>query len=75
VPVRFEQCDFSQVVVEDGEGGAASEYDFVDCGLEPDDFDLGGARPDSVFRVQRADGTAYQLEGDGAVAEIEPFFG
>jgi hypothetical protein len=75
VPVRFEQCDFSQVLVEDGEGGAASEYDFIGCDLEPDDFDLAGARSDSVFRVQRADGTAFQLEGDGAVAEIEPFFG
>jgi hypothetical protein len=73
VPVRFVDCDFSQVVVADEEG-EPSEYDFVNCGLEPEQFDLAEANPDAVFRVQRADGTAFELRGDGTVAEIAPFY-
>ena len=73
VPVRFVACDFDQVVVADEEG-EPSEYDFVDCGLEPDQFDLSEASPDAVFRVQREDGTAYELRGDGTVTDIEPFY-
>lgn len=73
VPVRFVNCDFGQVVVADA-GGEPSEYDFVDCGLEPDQFDLSQAIPDGVFRVQRADGTAYELRGNGTVSEIPAFY-
>jgi len=74
VPVRFLDCDFGQVVVADGDGAEPSEYDFVNCGLEPEDFDLSSAYATSVFRVQNEDGTAYQLEGDGTVTEIAPFY-
>ncbi len=74
VPVRFRNCDFGLVVVEDQGGSEPSEYDFVDCGLEPENFDLSGAFHAAVFRVQREDGTAYQLTGDGTVTEIEPFY-
>ncbi|HVR79952.1 MAG TPA: hypothetical protein VMS99_16360 [Acidimicrobiia bacterium] len=75
VPVLFVRCDFSQVIVEDEDGSEPSEYDFVDCDLEPDDFDLDEADSDGVFRVQRADGTAYELRGDGAVTDIDAFYG
>jgi hypothetical protein len=27
-----------------------------------------------VFRVQRSDGTAYELRGDGSVSDIDPFY-
>jgi hypothetical protein len=74
VPVRFRNCDFGLVVVEDQGGSEPSKYDFVDCGLEPEMFDLSGAFHNAEFRVQREDGTAYQLTGDGTVTEIEPFF-
>ncbi|HLF43959.1 MAG TPA: right-handed parallel beta-helix repeat-containing protein [Acidimicrobiia bacterium] len=74
VPVRFLNCDFEQVIVADGEGSEPSEYDFVNCGLDPADFDLSVALGSSVFRVQNEDGTAYQLEGDGTVSEIAPFY-
>lgn len=74
VPVRFRQCDLGLVVVGDGEGAAPSAYDFVDCGLEPDDFNLDQARPDSVFRVQRDDGTAFRLNGDGSLQDVERFY-
>lgn len=73
-PVLFVGCDFSAVIVEDVDGAERSQYDFVDCGLEPDEFDLSDARPDSVFRVQRDDGTAFELTGDGSVRDIEPFY-
>ncbi len=73
VPVRFVNCDFERVVVADEEA-EPSEYDFVDCGLEPDQFDLSDANPDAVFRVQRSDGTAYELSGTGTVTEIPAFY-
>ena len=74
VPVRFVNCDFGQVVVGDGDGAEPSEYDFVNCGLEPGDFDLSSALDASVFRVQNQDGTAYKLRGDGSVTEIPAFY-
>ncbi len=74
VPVRFRNCDFALVVVEDQGGSEPSVYDFVNCGLEPENFDLSGAFHAAVFRVQREDGTAYELTGNGTVTEIEPFF-
>jgi len=73
VPVRFVDCDFSRVIVADGESDEPSYYDFVGCGLEPGQFDLSGARSDSVFRVQDAD-AAYELRGDGSTAEIDLFY-
>ncbi len=73
VPVRFVECDFSQVVVADEEE-EPSEYDFVNCGLAPEQFDLSEAHPDARFRVQSSDGTAYELRGDGTVSEIDAFF-
>jgi hypothetical protein len=73
-PVRFVGCDFSRVVVTDADGEAPSLYEFVDCDLAAEDFDLEEAREDSVFRVQNEDGTAFELTGDGTVTEIEPFY-
>jgi hypothetical protein len=72
-PVRFVTCDFGGVFVSDAEAEQGA-YDFVDCGLEPDEFDLNEANSGTVFRVQRNDGSAYELLGDGSVTEIEPFY-
>jgi hypothetical protein len=73
-PVRFVDCDFGSVDVQDSGGPEGSVYDFIRCGLEPSDFDLGGARSDSVFRVQRSNGTAYRLTGNGTVTQISAFY-
>ena len=73
-PVRFVECDLGRVVVNDGGGAQPSRYDFINCGLSPGDFDLGGARSDSVFRVQRADGSAFQINGNGNVSNIAKFY-
>ncbi|MGA7228892.1 MAG: S-layer homology domain-containing protein [Acidimicrobiia bacterium] len=72
-PVRFVGCDLGKVVVGD-QGGEPSEYDFIGCGLEPSDFDLSNALPNSVFRVQRTDGTAYRLLGNGSVTKVAAFY-
>ena len=72
-PVRFLNCDFGRVEV-DEDGGQRGEYDFINCGLEPNDFDLSGARSDSVFRVQRANGTAFRITGTGTVTSIGKFY-
>ena len=36
-PVRFVDCDFGRVVVNDSGGSNPSMYDFISCGLEPSD--------------------------------------
>ena len=73
-PVRFVDCDLGAVVVRDNGGAEPSEYDFIRCGLEPNDFDLSGAKANSVFRVQRSNGTAYRLTGNGTVTPISAFY-
>jgi len=72
-PVRFIDCDFGRVEIEEDDS-LPGAYDFINCGLEPADFDIVVAEPDSVFRVQNEDGSVFQLTGDGSVTEIEPFF-
>lgn len=74
VPVRFVGCDFGRIEVGDGGGPYPSMYDFINCGLEPSKFNLSGARSDSVFRVQRSNGTAYRLMGNGSVTTISKFY-
>ncbi len=70
-PVRFVDCDFSRVILGEGEGHS-SVYEFVGCGLTPDMVTVEYMNPRSQFRVQ--DGTeAWELLPDGSVVEIEPF--
>lgn len=73
-PVRFVDCDLGNVVVRDNGGSEPSEYDFIRCGLEPGDFNLSGAKSADVFRVQRSNGTAYKITGNGTVTSIGPFY-
>lgn len=88
VPVLFLECAIPGVtVLEDLDPGVITAkdrpglYDFVNCtrldgsSLEPGNFTLTRPQAESVFRVQRPDGTAYQVLGTGAVATIEPFYG
>lgn len=72
-PVRFVDCDLGTVDVND-QGAERSVYDFIRCGLEPSDFDLSQANPNSVFRVQRNNGSAYRLTGTGSVTTIAAFY-
>ena len=72
-PVRFLRCDLAEVVVQD-DGSEPGLYDFIECGLEPADFDLDDAHRRTIIRVQRADGTAYSLTGAGTITEIAAFY-
>ncbi len=70
-PVRFVGCDFSEVVVDEGERNY-SIWEFVDCGIAPEDVTVRYMNPASVLRSQ--DGaTAWELTVDGGVQEIAPF--
>lgn len=72
-PVRFVDCDFSEVVVAEGPGHF-SVTEFVGCGLQPEDVTVQFMHPESVVRAQ--DGaSAWELTGEGAVREIAPFAG
>jgi len=73
LPVRFLYCDFGEVVFDEGTGGVAGLYDFIECGLDESDFDLGNANPGTIIRVQ--DGTtAYQLTASGSKTTIATFY-
>ena len=71
-PVRFVECDFSRVIVQEGPNNF-SRWDFIDCGLEPDDFEIRNMNDRSTLRVQNGD-EAWELMPDGSVVEIEPFY-
>lgn len=73
VPVLFRRCSFPAGVTLDDGGGEPGALDLVDCRLEPRDFDVVSLNPDSIVRVQRADGTAFRLTASG-VTEIGGFF-
>jgi hypothetical protein len=62
------------IVIDDGDGKShPSIIDFIRCDLEPEDIDIATAHAQAVIRVQRADGTAFQVLGTGAVTDIPPF--
>lgn len=71
-PVRFIDCDFSRVVVQEGPNNF-SRWDFVDCDLEPEDFEIRNMNERSTLRVQNG-GDAWELRPDGSVNEVEPFY-
>ncbi len=70
-PVRFADCDFSEVILGEGEGHS-SVYEFVDCGLTPDMVSVEYMNPGSQFRAQDGE-QAWELLADGTTREIEPF--
>src|SRR5690606_14836879 len=63
-----------RIDVRDGGGAEPGRYDFINCGLERGDFDLDGAHPQTVFRVQRSNGTAFRLTGSGSYSTISKFY-
>ena len=71
-PVLFRRCSFPGGVTLDEGDGDPGPLDFVECGLEPPDFDVVSLDPATVVRVQRRDGTAFELTAAG-VRDIAPF--
>lgn len=71
-PIRFLYCDFSEVAFSESTLNPGG-IDFIECGLDIDQFDRSGIHTGTVIRVQ--DGSmAYQFVGDGPVQTIEPFY-
>lgn len=62
---RYIDCIFANGVQVDDAGGNPSAYGFIRCNLEPEDFDVISMHPLSRIRVQRSDGTAYQITAAG----------
>jgi hypothetical protein len=70
-PVRFRDCDFREVVISEGPGHF-SEYEFVECGLDPSDITIEFMHPNSVLRVQDG-GVAWEMRADSVAREIPLF--
>jgi hypothetical protein len=59
------------VVAESSKAGGA--YDFIRTGLEPSDWAVSSMDRSSVYRVQRADGSAYRVNANGTTTSIPTF--
>jgi hypothetical protein len=70
-PVRFVDCDFSEIIVSEGPNHY-STYEFVDCGLTPSNITIEFMHPDSTLRSQDGD-TAWEMTADGVARQIPPF--
>jgi hypothetical protein len=72
-PAVIADSPCSTVSVAEAGGRAGGAYDFIRTGLEPSDWTVSSMDPSSVYRVQRADGTAYRVNPDGTIAPIPAF--
>jgi hypothetical protein len=67
-PILFKDCSLTGVRIDDGDG-KGSVYDFVNCDpLEPFNFSIVRLQPNGRIRVQRKDGTAFQIDPSGTKA-------
>ena len=72
-PAVFADSPCSAVIVSEAGGHAGGAYDFIRTGLEPSDWTVSSMAASSVYRVQRADGTAYRVNPDGTTSAIPAF--
>jgi hypothetical protein len=72
-PALFLRCSFAGGVTMDEVVGHAGAFDFVECGLEPDGFLIESLNLGTVIRVQRDDGSAFELTAEG-VRDITAFY-
>jgi hypothetical protein len=73
VPVLVKDCSFPGGVTLSDADGEPGLLDFVDCGLEPSDFDVLALNPNTIVRVQGSSGTAFELTSSG-VRNITSFY-
>ncbi|MFV0257035.1 MAG: hypothetical protein ACK5PP_01110 [Acidimicrobiales bacterium] len=71
-PVLYRNCRFTAVEVDNAASAGPPLYDFVDCGLAPEQFTVTSATPGTTIRVQDGD-DAYLVDDTGTVSPIEPF--
>lgn len=62
---RYIDCTFANGVEVDDATGNPSAYGFIRCNLEPEDFEILSMNSQSRIRVQRSDGSAYQITSTG----------
>lgn len=76
--VLIKNCTFSKVIISELPKRVASPppglYDFVNCNIDKKDFIIEGIEQGSRHRVQRADGTAFQLDDKGTFTDIPTFY-
>lgn len=79
-PTLVKDSVIGDIEVDESDKRVPGLYDFVNVtkpdgsGIEPDDFKLIAAKPESIYRVQQLDSTAFQLTGTGEVTEIDVFY-
>lgn len=61
----FRDCTNLTHVNIDDKTAEGSLFDFVRCGLEPSNFTIVHLEPGARIRVQRANGTAFQITPAG----------
>ena len=80
MPTLVKDSVVSQIVVDERGKDLPGRYDFVNVtaadgiSIEPSDFTFVAPKPQSVYRVQRLDGTAFRMIGDGTVTQINAFY-
>lgn len=76
-PTLFKDCIFPSVTVSElprrMNYPPSGLFDFVNCNLEPINFNIIGIEEGSLIRVQRADGTAFKINDRKIVSDIPPF--
>ena len=79
-PTLIKDSVISQVDVDERSKELPGYYDFVNVttaegvSIEPSDFTLIAPKLQSVYRVQRPDGTAFRIVGDNTVTQINAFY-
>ena len=73
----FKDCYFPGVIVNELPPRVATQpaglFDFVNCGLSEKSFLILGMEKGSLIRVQNGT-TAFQIDSNGTITKIPPFF-
>lgn len=75
-PVLFKECTFSEIIINEIASlqFAPGLFDFVNCNLLPDDFNIIRIEEGSLIRVQNIDGKVFQINDKGVISPIPTFF-
>lgn len=80
-PTLVKDAVFTSIVIDEHTKDTPGQYDFVNvtkangASIEPGDFLFEFAWLASIYRVQRPDGTAWQVTGGQVYSNIAPFYG
>jgi len=76
-PFLFKDCYFPGVIVNELPPRVPNPppglFDFVNCGLSKENFLILGMEQGSLIRVQNGT-TAFQIDSEGTITDIPPFF-